>query len=82
MTAIVASKLFRMRNFPMGSHHRRGQSLNLGLNDYDEGGLNLFSKNRQILSVTFFSSEDSCDSLSLFSTAAATPSLQVPRDSA
>ncbi|KAM1873915.1 hypothetical protein ACFX13_007702 [Malus domestica] len=65
MTAIVASKLSRWRNFPIGSHHWRGQSLNLGLNGYDKGGLDLFSKNRQILSVAPSSSEDSCDSLSV-----------------
>ncbi|KAM1309214.1 hypothetical protein FF1_005915 [Malus domestica] len=62
MTAIVAAKLSRGRSFPMGSHHRRGHSLNLGLNDYDKGGLDLFLKNRQILPLAPSSSEDSCDS--------------------
>ncbi|KAM1237249.1 hypothetical protein ACFX13_038984 [Malus domestica] len=51
MTAMVAAKLARGRNFPMGSQHRRGQSLNLAPKDSDEGGLDLFSKNRHTLSV-------------------------------
>ncbi|CAN6696629.1 unnamed protein product [Malus baccata var. baccata] len=47
------------RNFPTGSQHRQGQSLNLALNDSDEGDLDLFSKNRRTLSVT--SSDESSD---------------------
>ncbi|KAM1001992.1 hypothetical protein ACFX2C_002470 [Malus domestica] len=82
MIAMVTAKLSRGRNFPMGSQHRQGQSLNLGPNVYDEGGLDLFSKNRRILFVASSSSKDSCDSLFLFSTASASASLQVPRDSA
>ncbi|KAM2363432.1 hypothetical protein ACFX1X_002494 [Malus domestica] len=79
---MVTAKLSRGRNFPMGSQHRQGQSLNLGPNVYDEGGLDLFSKNRRILFVAPSSSKDSCDSLFLFSTASASASLQVPCNSA
>ncbi|KAM0964043.1 hypothetical protein ACFX15_022461 [Malus domestica] len=51
MTTMVAAKLARGRNFPMGSQHRRGQNLNLAPKEYDEGGLDLFLKNRQTLSI-------------------------------
>ncbi|KAM0988312.1 hypothetical protein ACFX13_012509 [Malus domestica] len=53
MTAMVAAKLAKGRNFPMGSQHRRGQNLNLAPKNFDEGGLDLFSKNRQTLFVAF-----------------------------
>ncbi|KAM1442420.1 hypothetical protein ACFXTO_010406 [Malus domestica] len=59
MNRNVRESLAGERNFPMGSQHRRGQSLNLAAKDSDDGGLDLFSKNRHTLSVT--SSDESSD---------------------
>ncbi|KAM1198739.1 hypothetical protein ACFXTH_010033 [Malus domestica] len=59
MNRNVRESLAGGRNFPMGSQHRRGQSLNLAAKDSDDGGLDLFSKNRHTLSVT--SSDESSD---------------------
>ncbi|KAB2621790.1 DNA-directed RNA polymerase II subunit RPB1-like [Pyrus ussuriensis x Pyrus communis] len=59
MNRNVRESLAGGRNFPMGSQHRRGQSLNLAPKDSDDGGLDLFSKSRRTLSVT--SSDESSD---------------------
>ncbi|KAM1818465.1 hypothetical protein PS2_000222 [Malus domestica] len=59
MNRNVRESLAGGRNFPMGSQHRRGQNLNLAAKDSDDGGLDLFSKNRHTLSVT--SSDESSD---------------------
>ncbi|KAB2630398.1 serine/arginine repetitive matrix protein 1 [Pyrus ussuriensis x Pyrus communis] len=59
MNRNVRESLAGGRNFPMGSQHRRGQSLHLAAKDSDDGGLDLFSKNRRTLSVT--SSDESSD---------------------
>ncbi|KAM1055287.1 hypothetical protein FF1_028857 [Malus domestica] len=59
MNRNVMESLAGGRNFPTGSQHQQGQSLNLAPRDSDEGDLDLFSKNRRTFSET--SSDESSD---------------------
>ncbi|KAM1634153.1 hypothetical protein ACFXTN_011117 [Malus domestica] len=53
MTAMVAAETGQRKEFSNGVAARRGQNLNLAPKNFDEGGLDLFSKNRQTLFVAF-----------------------------